>query len=50
VPYSRKLASRLSVVRDTVHTVGASMHLEHPTMSIFVVFDIQRTVYGVVFL
>ena len=49
LPYSRKLASRLSVIRGTVHTVGASVHLEHPALSIFVVFDIQRTVHGDVF-
>lgn len=37
LPYSRKLAIRLSVIRGTVHMAGATMHLEHPTMSIFVV-------------
>ena len=38
LPYSRKLAIRLSVIRGTVHKAGASMHLEHPTMSVFVVY------------
>jgi len=50
LPYSRKLASRLSVIRGTVHSVGASMHLEHPTVSIFVVFEIQVTVHRDLFL
>lgn len=39
---SRKLAFRLCVVRDTVHTAGASMRLEHPTINFFVVYFTTR--------
>jgi cation transport regulator ChaC len=38
LPYSRKLAVRLSVIRGTVHTAGASLHLEYSTISVFVVY------------